>query len=59
MALAVVSAVLLVTSYVEPGLPAVVLTLVVTALFASFWFALPIARRERVVEPDEAGDRQS
>lgn len=59
VALAVASAVLLVTSYVEPGLPAGVLTVVVTALFASFWFALPIARRERVGEPDEARDRQS
>jgi O-antigen/teichoic acid export membrane protein len=59
VALAVASAVLLVTSYVEPGLPAVVLTVVVTALFATFWFVLPIARRERVGEPDEAGDRQS
>ncbi len=45
--LAVSSAVALVLSYVAPGLPAVVITVVVLALFAGLWFALPLARRER------------
>jgi O-antigen/teichoic acid export membrane protein len=48
VALAVSSAVLLVTSYVEPGLPAVVLVAVTLAMFAGFWFALPLARRARI-----------
>lgn len=45
VALAVTGAVLLVTSYVEPGLPAAVVSVVVAALFAALWFALPLARR--------------
>ena len=53
VALAVAGAVLLVTSYVEPGLPAIVLTAAITALFGVFWFLLPVARRERVDEPAE------
>lgn len=51
VSLAVVGAVLLVTSYVEPGVPAVVLTAVISALFGVFWFALPLARRERLDKP--------
>lgn len=47
IALAVSGAVLLVTSYVEPGAPAVVLSAVVATLFAILWFALPLARRAR------------
>lgn len=47
VALAVSGAVLLVTSYVEPGLPTPVLTIVVVGMFAGFWFALPLTRRER------------
>jgi hypothetical protein len=47
VALAVSGAVLLVTSYVEPGLPTPVLTIVVAAMFAGFWFALPLLRREK------------
>jgi O-antigen/teichoic acid export membrane protein len=58
VALAVACAVLLVTSYVEPGLPAVVLTVVIAALFGTFWFALPIARRERVGAPPQPSDQQ-
>jgi len=48
VALAVSSVVLLVTSYVEPGLPAVVLATVTVAMFAGFWFALPLVRRARI-----------
>jgi O-antigen/teichoic acid export membrane protein len=48
VALAVSCSVLLVTSYVEPGLPAVVLVAVTVAMFAGLWFALPLIRRERI-----------
>lgn len=51
VALAVSGAVLLVTSYVEPGAPAPVLTIVVAGLFASFWFWLPLARRGKAPQP--------
>jgi hypothetical protein len=47
VALAVSAAVLLVTGYVEPGLPSVVITVFIVLLFSSLWFALPLARRER------------
>jgi O-antigen/teichoic acid export membrane protein len=47
VALAVTGAVLLVTSYVEPGTPAVVLSVIIGALFATLWFALPLARRAK------------
>jgi Family of unknown function (DUF6328) len=47
VALAVSGAVLLVTSYVEPGLPTPVLTIVVVAMFAGLWFVLPLMRRQR------------
>jgi len=53
VAMAVSAAVLLVTSYVEPGLPAVVLAAITVAMFAGFWFALPLARRARVDGQDE------
>lgn len=45
VALAVTGAVLLVTSYVQPGAGAVVITTVVGALFATLWFVLPLTRR--------------
>lgn len=45
VALAVTAAVLLVTSYVEPGTPAAVLTAIVAGLFAVVWFVLPLPRR--------------
>jgi Family of unknown function (DUF6328) len=47
VALAVTGAVLLVTSYVQPGVPTPVLTVIVGGLFASLWFALPLLRRRR------------
>jgi hypothetical protein len=43
--LAVASAVLLVTSYVATGLPAVLITAFVTCVFGLLWFAFPLARR--------------
>jgi len=55
VALAVSGAVLLVTSYVEPGLPTPVLTIIVVAMFAGFWFALPLMRRAR---SSRSGSRQ-
>ena len=45
--LAVSAAVLLVLSYVEKGLPAVLITAFIVCLFAGLWFALPLARRRR------------
>ena len=43
--LAVSAAILLVTDYVASGLTAALITAFVTLLFASLWFALPLARR--------------
>jgi hypothetical protein len=54
VALAVSGAVLLVTSYVEPGMPAVVLAAIVGALFAGLWFALPVGRRKRLADYSSA-----
>ena len=45
--LAVSAAVLLVLSYVEKGLPAVLITAFIVCLFAGLWFGLPLARRRR------------
>jgi hypothetical protein len=44
--LAVSSAVLLVTSYVATGLPALLISVFVVCLFGGLWFAFPLARRE-------------
>jgi cation transport ATPase len=43
--LAVTSAVLLVTSYVASGLPAVLITAFVACVFGILWFAFPLIRR--------------
>jgi len=43
--LAVSAAVMLVTSYVATGLPAVLITAFVTCAFAFLWFAFPLTRR--------------
>jgi ABC-type xylose transport system permease subunit len=51
VALAVTGTVLLVTSYVQPGIPTPVLTLVVGGLFASLWFVLPLTRRGKAPGP--------
>jgi hypothetical protein len=45
--LAISAAVLLVTGYVDRGLPAVVITICIVALFAGLWFVLPLTRRGR------------
>jgi O-antigen/teichoic acid export membrane protein len=55
VSLAVSGAVLLVTSYVEPG-PATVLAVVVTAgTFGALWFLLPFTRREQAPDPPGPG----
>lgn len=43
--LAVSAAVLLVTSYVASGLPAVLITVFVVCVFGILWFAFPLTRR--------------
>ena len=43
--LAVSAAVLLVTGYVDHGLPAVLISACTLVLFGGLWFALPLARR--------------
>src|SRR6266496_978872 len=48
--LAVSAAVLLVTGYVDRGVPAILLTVVTVALFGGLWFVLPLAHRR---QPDE------
>ncbi len=58
VALAVTGAVLLVTSYVEPGVTTPVLTIILGGLFAGFWFALPLTRRRKAPPPDnDQGDQ--
>lgn len=55
VALAVSAAVVLIVSYVMPGAPTVVIGICVPLLFASLWFGLPVARRERVTPPPPSG----
>ena len=45
--LAISASVLLVVSYVEPGLIATIITVFTVCLFAALWFLLPVARRIR------------
>jgi Family of unknown function (DUF6328) len=45
VALAISAAVLLVTGFVDHGLPAVLVTAFMVCLFGGLWFALPLARR--------------
>jgi MFS family permease len=45
--LAISAAILLVTGYVDHGLPSVLITVFTVCLFAGLWFALPLARREK------------
>jgi hypothetical protein len=47
VALAISAAVLLVTSYVVPGLPTIVLCLSVVGIFAGLWLLVPLTQRER------------
>jgi O-antigen/teichoic acid export membrane protein len=56
VALAVTCAVLLVTSFVEPGAAAITLSAVVALLFTGVWFVAPLARRSRLPpESDSLG----
>jgi Family of unknown function (DUF6328) len=55
VALAVTGAVLLVTSYAETGTTGVVLSVILGALFACLWFALPLARRRKVADTGPSG----
>jgi putative flippase GtrA len=43
--LAVTSAVTLIVSYVSPGMPTVLISIIVFCMFAGLWFAFPLARR--------------
>ncbi|HEY5356135.1 MAG TPA: DUF6328 family protein [Streptosporangiaceae bacterium] len=43
--LAVTSAVALIVSYVTPGMPTVLISIIVFCMFAGLWFAFPLARR--------------
>jgi hypothetical protein len=45
--LAVCSAVLLVTSFVAPGLRSTVISAGLVCVFAALWFGLPLSRRGR------------
>jgi hypothetical protein len=47
VALAVLGAVILVTSYVEGNTSAIIIGIFVACLFLVLWFALPLARRQR------------
>jgi O-antigen/teichoic acid export membrane protein len=49
--LAVSTAVLLVTRFVAPGLPAAVITAIAVGAFAGLWFLLPLSRRDRDGRP--------
>jgi O-antigen/teichoic acid export membrane protein len=53
--LAVSAAVLLVTRFVAPGWPAVLITAIAAGAFAGLWFLLPLSRREQ----DDRQRRQS
>ena len=45
--LAISAAVLLVSGYVDHGLPAVLITVFIVCLFGGLWFALPLSHREQ------------
>jgi hypothetical protein len=58
--LAVSTSVLLVTDYVDHGLPAVLISVFTVCLFGGLWFALPLARRGRPgTEPPQSSPPQS
>jgi Family of unknown function (DUF6328) len=54
--LSVTLAVLLVVSFVDHGVPAVIIGILVVALFAVLWFAVPLVRRGRA-HSEESGDQ--
>ena len=43
--LAITSSVLLVTSFVDPGGPTIIITAAIAGLYAGLWFVLPLVRR--------------
>ena len=43
--LAITSSVLLVTSFVDPGGPTIIITTAIAGLYAGLWFVLPLVRR--------------
>jgi O-antigen/teichoic acid export membrane protein len=51
VALAVTCAVLLVTSFVQPGAPAIALSVVIALLFTCLWFVPPLMRRTKLSPP--------
>ena len=51
--LAVSCAVLLVVSFVAPGVPTVVITVIAVGAFAGLWFVLPLSRRDRDNHDDQ------
>jgi O-antigen/teichoic acid export membrane protein len=51
VSLAVSGAVLLVTSYVEPGAATVVAVVITAGMFGALWFLLPLTRREQAPDP--------
>jgi hypothetical protein len=55
VALAVTTTVALVLSYVLPGLPAVVITVILLAVFAGLWFAFPLSRRREGSDEGSGG----
>jgi hypothetical protein len=57
VALAISSAVLLVVSYVEPGVTAVLVTIFAFGMFSVLWFAVPLANRRRAAATGEPQDR--
>jgi O-antigen/teichoic acid export membrane protein len=57
VSLAVSGAVLLVTSYVEPGLPAALAAAATAVAFGTLWFVLPVVRREGTSRPDTGAGR--
>jgi protein-S-isoprenylcysteine O-methyltransferase Ste14 len=58
VSLAVSGAVLLVTSYVEPGAAAALAVVVTASLFGALWFLLPLTRREQAPDPPESASRE-
>jgi O-antigen/teichoic acid export membrane protein len=57
--LSVSCAVLLVTRFVAPGLPAVLITAIAVCAFAGLWFALPLHRRTSDDRDDEIAGRRA
>jgi Family of unknown function (DUF6328) len=54
VSLAVSCAVLLVTSFVEPGAPAIAVSAAVVGVFTGLWFVLPLARRSKLPPDSDA-----